>query len=100
MEGLVGGAVFIRCFVDRHHIGEQVMDKLGNGFTRAPFAAVVVRSPSKLGRTTCIMLHLIRKIRWRTVFPTTAVLPLNGTMEFECILMAILVGCEVFDKSL
>ncbi|KAG0615077.1 hypothetical protein M758_5G012700 [Ceratodon purpureus] len=41
VEGIVGTAVFVRCFVDRHRIGEQVMDKLGNGFTRAPFAAVV-----------------------------------------------------------
>ena len=59
MEGIVGTAVFVRCFVDRHRIGEQVMDKLGNGFTRAPFAAVVVRSSFKLGLITytiCIQI--------------------------------------------
>jgi hypothetical protein len=62
LEGIAGTAVFVRCFVDRHRIGEQVMDKLGNGFTRAPFAAVVVRSSSKLGLTACIILHSIDRI--------------------------------------
>jgi palmitoyltransferase len=42
VEGIVGTAVFVRCFVDRQRLLEQVMDKLGNGFTRAPFASVVV----------------------------------------------------------
>lgn len=42
VEGIVGIAVFVRCFVDTNRLPEQVMDKLGNGFTRAPFASVVV----------------------------------------------------------
>lgn len=64
VEGIVGTAVFVRCFVDRHRIGQQVMDKLGNGFTRAPFAAVVVRSSFKLGLTCCAILHSISRILW------------------------------------
>lgn len=42
MEWIVGGAVFIRCFVDKQGIENQVTEKLGNGFSRAPFATVVV----------------------------------------------------------
>ncbi|XP_024377092.1 protein S-acyltransferase 21 [Physcomitrium patens] len=41
VQGVVGTAVFVRCFVDRRSIGEEITEKLGNGFTRAPFAAVV-----------------------------------------------------------
>lgn len=39
----MGGAVFIRCFVDKQGIENQITDKLGNGFSIAPFATVVVR---------------------------------------------------------
>ncbi|XP_058090572.1 probable protein S-acyltransferase 19 isoform X2 [Magnolia sinica] len=37
----VGIAVFVRCFVDRKGTENQISDKLGEGFTRAPFATVV-----------------------------------------------------------
>ncbi|XP_024378493.1 protein S-acyltransferase 21 [Physcomitrium patens] len=41
VHGIVGTAVLVRCFVDRRNIEGQIMEKLGNGFTRAPFASVV-----------------------------------------------------------
>lgn len=44
VHGIVGTAVLVRCFVDRRNIEGQIMEKLGNGFTRAPFASVVVYS--------------------------------------------------------
>ncbi|KAL5987386.1 hypothetical protein ACLOJK_038552 [Asimina triloba] len=37
----VGTTVFVRCFVDRKGTEEQITDKLGEGFSRAPFATVV-----------------------------------------------------------
>lgn len=42
VEWGIGAAVFIRCFVDRRGTENQIVDKLGNGFSTAPFAAVVV----------------------------------------------------------
>ncbi|XP_077246931.1 putative protein S-acyltransferase 19 isoform X2 [Tasmannia lanceolata] len=37
----VGITVFVRCFVDRKSIETQITEKLGDGFSRAPFATVV-----------------------------------------------------------
>ncbi|XP_020530025.1 protein S-acyltransferase 21-like isoform X2 [Amborella trichopoda] len=37
----VGTAVLVRCFVNRKGTEEQIIDRLGNGFTLAPFATVV-----------------------------------------------------------
>ncbi|KAM7518074.1 hypothetical protein LguiB_017036 [Lonicera macranthoides] len=37
----VGIAVLVRCFVDRTATEHQIRDRLGDGFTRAPFATVV-----------------------------------------------------------
>ncbi|CAM6043005.1 unnamed protein product, partial [Sphagnum compactum] len=41
VEFLVGAAVFVRCFVDKRATEEQIISKLGNGFSTAPFATVV-----------------------------------------------------------
>ncbi|XP_042495929.1 probable protein S-acyltransferase 19 [Macadamia integrifolia] len=41
IEAGVGIAVFVRCFVDKGNMENQIIDRLGNGFSRAPFAAVV-----------------------------------------------------------
>ncbi|KAG9438958.1 hypothetical protein H6P81_019123 [Aristolochia fimbriata] len=37
----VGIAVLVRCFVDRKDTERQIIDRLGDGFSRAPFATVV-----------------------------------------------------------
>ncbi|XP_075667032.1 protein S-acyltransferase 21 [Castanea sativa] len=37
----VGIAVFVRCFVDKKGIENQISEKLGDGFSRPPFAIVV-----------------------------------------------------------
>jgi len=42
LEWGVGIAVLIRCFVDKRGIDKQIMEKLGNSFSRAPYIAVVV----------------------------------------------------------
>ncbi|XP_058072089.1 probable protein S-acyltransferase 19 [Magnolia sinica] len=38
----VGIAVLVRCFVNRKGTEDQIIERLGNGFSRAPFATVVV----------------------------------------------------------
>ena len=39
----IGIAVFVRCFVDKHDVDKQIVEKLGNGFSRILFAIIVVR---------------------------------------------------------
>ncbi|XP_038696855.1 probable protein S-acyltransferase 19 isoform X2 [Tripterygium wilfordii] len=41
IEAGVGIAVFVRCFVNKKSMESEIIDKLGNGFSRAPFATVV-----------------------------------------------------------
>lgn len=40
----VGIAVFVRCFVDRGGMENEIAERLGIGFSRPPFATVVVCS--------------------------------------------------------
>lgn len=42
----VGIAVLVLCFVDRKATEDRIVERLGNGFSRAPFITVVVRLPS------------------------------------------------------
>lgn len=42
IEAVVGIAVFVRCFVNKKGMEAEIIDKLGNGFSRAPYAIVVV----------------------------------------------------------
>ncbi|KAL5977487.1 hypothetical protein ACLOJK_021834 [Asimina triloba] len=50
----VGLAVFVRCFTDRKGMEHHIVDQLGNGFSIAPFASVVVCAPfaTVVGLTT------------------------------------------------
>ncbi|KAL6561447.1 hypothetical protein OROMI_017048 [Orobanche minor] len=41
VEAGVGIGVLVRCFVNKSHMEAEIVDKLGNGFTRVPFATVV-----------------------------------------------------------
>jgi len=38
----VGIAVLVRCFVDKKGTEHQIAEKLGAGFSRVPFATIVV----------------------------------------------------------
>ncbi|KAK1563545.1 hypothetical protein Q3G72_028974 [Acer saccharum] len=40
-EAGVGIAVLVRCFVNKNSMETEIVDRLGNGFSRAPFATVV-----------------------------------------------------------
>ena len=42
IEAGVGVAVFVRFFVNKRGMESEIIDRLGNGFSRPPFAAVVV----------------------------------------------------------
>lgn len=44
IESGVGTAVLVRCFVNKKSMETEIIDRLGNGFTRPPFATVVVHS--------------------------------------------------------
>ncbi|RQO91056.1 hypothetical protein POPTR_005G254366v4 [Populus trichocarpa] len=64
----VGVAVLIRCFVDRKGMDHQIMEKLGIGFSRPPFATVValctfvsLLATVPLGELFFFHLILIRK---------------------------------------
>ncbi|CAI9090175.1 OLC1v1024896C2 [Oldenlandia corymbosa var. corymbosa] len=41
IEAAVGIAVFVRCFVNKKNMEAEIVDRLGNGFSLAPFATVV-----------------------------------------------------------
>lgn len=42
IEAGVGIAVFVRFFVNKRGMESEIIDRLGNGFSRPPFATVVV----------------------------------------------------------
>lgn len=42
IEAAVGIAVLVLCFVNKKSMEAEIIDRLGNGFTRPPFATVVV----------------------------------------------------------
>ncbi|XP_019153312.1 PREDICTED: probable protein S-acyltransferase 19 [Ipomoea nil] len=41
IEAGTGVAVLVRCFVNKKNMEAEIVDRLGNGFSRAPFATVV-----------------------------------------------------------
>lgn len=42
IEAGVGVAVFVRCFVSKESMEAEIVNRLGDSFSRPPFAAVVV----------------------------------------------------------
>lgn len=42
IEAGVGIAVLVRFFVNKRGVESEIIDRLGNGFSRPPFATVVV----------------------------------------------------------
>ncbi|KAL9229490.1 hypothetical protein vseg_004952 [Gypsophila vaccaria] len=68
IEAAIGLAVFIRCFTNKRSMETQIIDRLGNGFSRAPFAAVVAVCTAvsmvacvPLGELFCFHMLLMRK---------------------------------------
>lgn len=54
VEAGVGISVLVRCFTNKHQMEAEIIDRLGNGFSRAPFATVVV-IPSYITYTNQLM---------------------------------------------
>ncbi|XP_074373589.1 putative protein S-acyltransferase 19 [Apium graveolens] len=68
LETGVGIAVLVRCFVRKQNMEADIVDRLGKGFSRAPFATVVVVCTVvslvaclPLGELLCFHMILIRK---------------------------------------
>ncbi|KAK1404797.1 S-acyltransferase [Heracleum sosnowskyi] len=68
MEAGVGIAVLVRCFVRKKNMEADIVDRLGNGFSRAPFATIVAVCTAvslvaclPLSELLCFHMILIRK---------------------------------------
>lgn len=70
----IGMVVFVRCFVDKRGIEREIIDKLGNGFPRVPFAAVVV---------LCTLVSLLASIPLAELFFFHIILIRKGITTYE-----------------
>ncbi|KAL2629679.1 hypothetical protein R1flu_014365 [Riccia fluitans] len=74
LEWGVGIAVLVRSFVDKRGIEHQIVDKLGNGFSRAPFATVVA---------ICTLVSLLASIPLGELFFFHLILIRKGITTYE-----------------
>ncbi|XP_024390062.1 protein S-acyltransferase 21 [Physcomitrium patens] len=74
IEWGIGAAVFIRCFVDRKGTLDQIYDKLGNGFSMIPFAAVVLM---------CTLIAFLASIPLGELFFFHLILMRKGISTYE-----------------
>eukprot|EP00250_Pteridium_aquilinum_P021495 c25144_g1_i1 orf=1096-3459(-) len=70
----VGLAVLVRCFADKRAIEKQIVNKLGSGFSRAPFAVVVV---------ICTLVPLLASIPLGELFFFHIILIRKGITTYE-----------------
>ncbi|CAM6123807.1 unnamed protein product [Calypogeia fissa] len=74
LEWGLGMAVLVRCFVDKRGIERQIVDKLGNGFSRGPFATVVA---------TCTLVSLLASVPLGELFFFHLILIRKGITTYE-----------------
>nr|GLL23114.1 probable protein S-acyltransferase 19 isoform X1 [Ipomoea trifida] len=74
IEAAVGVAVFVRCFVNKRKIEAEIVDRLGNGFSRAPFATVVA---------FCTVLSLLACVPLGELFFFHMILIRKGLTTYE-----------------
>ncbi|XP_073058172.1 probable protein S-acyltransferase 19 [Primulina eburnea] len=74
LEVLVGIAVLVRCFVKKKHMETEIIDRLGNGFSRAPFATVVA---------VCTALSLLACVPLGELFFFHMILVRKGITTYE-----------------
>ncbi|XP_019194495.1 PREDICTED: probable protein S-acyltransferase 19 isoform X2 [Ipomoea nil] len=74
IEAAVGIAVFVRCFVSKRKIEAEIVDRLGNGFSRAPFASVVA---------VCTVLSLLACVPLGELFFFHMILIRKGLTTYE-----------------
>lgn len=70
----IGLAVLVRCFVDKRGIERHIIDKLGNGFSRPPFAAIVA---------LCTLVPLLASIPLVELFFFHIILIRKGITTYE-----------------
>lgn len=70
----IGIAVLVRCFVDKRGMDRQIVEKLGNGFSRAPFATVVA---------LCTLVSLLASIPLGELFFFHLILIRKGITTYE-----------------
>lgn len=70
----IGLAVLVRCFTDKKGIEKQIVTKLGSGFSRAPFAAVVA---------VCTVVPLLASIPLGELFFFHLILIKKGITTYE-----------------
>lgn len=66
-ESGVGTAVLVRCFVNKKSMETEIIDRLGNGFTRPPFATVVVHSYQTCYGPNIIYLFVLLQFEYITL---------------------------------
>ncbi|XP_002964704.2 protein S-acyltransferase 21 [Selaginella moellendorffii] len=69
-----GIAVLVRCFVHEEDTKSEIVTKLGNGFTRAPFAAVVA---------TCTLVSVLASVPLGELFFFHVILMRKGITTYE-----------------
>ncbi|KAF3789092.1 putative protein S-acyltransferase 19 [Nymphaea thermarum] len=74
VESGIGIAVLVRCFVDKKETENQIIDRLGNGFSRAPFAIVVA---------LCTAVSLLASIPLGELFFFHMILIRKGITTYE-----------------
>ncbi|KAI8526708.1 hypothetical protein RHMOL_Rhmol12G0016600 [Rhododendron molle] len=93
-EAGVGIAVLVRCFVNKRSMEAAIVDRLGNGFSRAPFATVVAVCSAvsllacvPLGELLFFHVILIRKgittYEYVVAMRTMSEAPAGGSMDEE-----------------
>ncbi|XP_058195451.1 probable protein S-acyltransferase 19 isoform X2 [Rhododendron vialii] len=93
-EAGVGIAVLVRCFVNKRSMEAAIVDRLGNGFSRAPFATVVAVCTAvsllacvPLGELLFFHVILIRKgittYEYVVAMRTMSEAPAGGSMDEE-----------------
>ncbi|KAK4769305.1 hypothetical protein SAY86_027455 [Trapa natans] len=74
MEAGVGIAVFVRCFVNKKSMEADIVDRLGNGFSLAPFASVV---------SVCTVVSILACVPLGELFLFHIILMRKGITTYE-----------------
>ncbi|KAK3012041.1 hypothetical protein RJ639_010705 [Escallonia herrerae] len=85
----VGIAVLVRCFVDKKSMEAEIVDRLGNGFSRVPFAAVVA---------LCTAVSLLACVPLGELFFFHMILIRKGITTYEYVVAMRDMGDEHFEE--
>ncbi|KAK2976509.1 hypothetical protein RJ640_027593 [Escallonia rubra] len=85
----VGIAVLVRCFVNKKSMEAEIVDRLGNGFSRVPFAAVVA---------LCTAVSLLACVPLGELFFFHMILIRKGITTYEYVVAMRDMGDEHFEE--